>query len=392
MSIKFSTIEGRSRGYFLLRGFLILLSGVGGASFMASYIEGHRLLGGSNLIPWGLLIVISIYLIGLSAGALILSTLTYVFGKEEYKPISRMAVYLSLVLIFGAMVAIGLDLGRPEKSVRLFMFFVLNNMRSMFAINGILYGGYFVISLFYLGFIFADRPKMTKKIGILAIAWASLVHMGTGAIFGLIAARPIFHSPIKPFEFLAAAIVSGLALLLISIVFTFWFTGREVDKKSIFSLSQLLLTFIVILLVIVLVDKIIHLYSPEREPTFWLLTGPFAWVFWGLQVGCAYLSPIFILTHPNYRKSISWIVIASFFILIGIFGERFVLVIPGTAHPFPLFPGRIEGIWGETGIFYFTLAESLLALGLLGFMGFFYILGLKHLELLPVVEGAKPKK
>ena len=392
MGIKFSTIEGGSRGYSLFRGLLILLSAVGGASFMASYIGGHRLLGGSNLIPWGLLIVISIYLIGLSAGALILSTLTYVFGKEEYKPISRMAVYLSLVLIFGAMVAIGLDLGRPEKSVRLFMFFILNNMGSMFAINGILYGGYFMISLVYLGFIFAEKPRVTSKIGVLAIFWASLVHMGTGAIFGFIAARPIFHSPLKPFEFLAAAIASGLALLLISIVFTFRFTGRQVDKKSLLSLSQLLLTSVIILSVIVLVDKIIHLYPPGREPTLWLLTGSFAWVFWGLQVGCAYLLPIFILIHPHYRKSISWVVIASFLILIGIFGERFVLVIPGTAHPLPFFPGKIEGIWGETGIFHFTLAESLLSLGLFAFMGLFYLLGLKHLELLPVVENAKPEK
>lgn len=392
MSIKFSTIEGRSRGYSLLRGLLILLSGVGGASFMASYIGGHRLLGGSNLIPWGLLIVISIYLIGLSAGALILSTLTYVFGKEEYKPISRMAVYLSLVLIFGAIVAIGLDLGRPEKSVRLFMFFILNNMRSMFAVNGILYGGYFIISLFYLGFIFAEKPRVTSKIGVLAIFWASLVHLGTGAIFGFIAARPIFHSPIKPFEFLAAAIASGLALLLISIVFTFRFTGREVDKKSLLSLSQMLLASVIILSVIVLVDKIIHLYPPEREPTLWLLTGPFAWVFWGLQVGCAYLLPILILTHPRYRKSISWVVIASFLILIGIFGERFVLVIPGTAHPLPFFPGKIEGMWGETGIFHFTLDELLMSFGLVAFMGLFYLLGLKHLELLPVVENTKPEK
>ncbi len=84
-------------------------------------------------------------------------------------------------------------------------------------------------------------------------------------------------------------------------------------------------------------------------------------------------------------------VIASLFILIGIFGERFVLVIPGTAHPFPLFPGKIEGIWGATGTFYFTLAESLLSVGLFAFMGFFYILGLKHLELLPVVDKAKPE-
>jgi len=392
MSIKFSTLEVRSRGYSLLLKSLIILSGVGGLSFMATYIVGHRLLGGSNLIPWGMLLVISIYLIGLSAGSLILSTLTYVFGKEEYKPISRMAVYLSLVLIFGAILAIGLDLGRPEKSVRLFMFFVLNNMRSMFAVNGILYGGYFIISLAYLSFIFAEKPKVTKKIGILAIFWASLVHMGTGAIFGFIAARPLFYSPIKPFEFLAAAIVSGLALLLILIVLTFRFAGRDFDRNIIFSLSRLLLAGIVTLLVIVFVDKIIHLYSPDREPALWFLTGPFAWIFWGLQVGSTYITPILILTHPRFRKRVSGIVIAACLIMIGIFGERFALVIPGTARPFPLYPGIIEGIWGVTGTFHFTLAESLMSVGLFAFMGLFYILGLKHLELLPVAKKAIPEK
>jgi Ni/Fe-hydrogenase subunit HybB-like protein len=49
-------------------------------------------------------------------------SLTYVFRKEEYQPISRIAVFLAIVLIFGAMVGIALDLGRPEKSWRLFMF------------------------------------------------------------------------------------------------------------------------------------------------------------------------------------------------------------------------------------------------------------------------------
>ena len=289
MSLSFETIEGKSRGYNTLLAILIVLSVAGFVSFMVSYIEGHQLLGSSNLIPWGMPIVVAIYLIGLSAGSLILSSLTYVFGKEEYRPISRVAVFLAIVLIFGAMVGIGLDLGRPEKTWRLFMFFVLNNMRSMFAINTILYGGYFVIGLVYLWSIFAGRSKMTKMMGMIAIGWAAMVHMGTGAIFGFVAARPIYYSPLKPFEFLAAAMVSGLALLMIAIVVVFKYTKREYDQKIIFSLSRLLFALIVGLVVIVLIDKLTHVYPPDRESTLWLFTGPFAWVFWGLQVGCAYL-------------------------------------------------------------------------------------------------------
>jgi molybdopterin-containing oxidoreductase family membrane subunit len=359
--------------------------------FVISYIKGHEVLGTSNAIPWGMPIVITIYLIGLSAGSLILSSLTYVFGREAYRPISRIAVFLAIVLIFGAMVGIAMDLGRPEKSWRLFIFFALNNMRSMFAINGILYGGYFVISLVYLGFMFADRPKWTRRMAMIAIVWAALVHMGTGAIFGFIAARPIYYSPLKPFEFLAAAMASGLALLTILIALIFKFEKRNFNVDILFSLGKLLLALIIPLFILVFVDKLTHLYSADREPTVWLLTGPFSWIFWGLQVGCAYVLPVILLVHPRRNKTVKGVIAAAMLVVIGVFGERFVLVIPGAAYPLPFYPGTIEGIWGAPGYFPFTPVEILISLGIFSLMGLFLLLGLKHLELLPVDESSGPR-
>lgn len=390
VSLTFTSIEGKSRGFSILIVTLAALSLMGLISFMAGYIEGHQVLGSSNIIPWGMPIVIAIYLIGLSAGSLILSSLTYVFKKEEYRSISRIAVFLAIVLIFGAMVGIALDLGRPEKTWRLFIFFVLNNMRSMFAINGILYGGYFLIGLVYLGLIFAEKSKSAKIMGIIAISWAALVHMGTGAIFGFITARPIFYSPIKPFEFLAAAMVSGLALLIIAIVSIFKYAKKDFDRNIIFSLSKLLLLLIIVLSIMVFIDKLTHLYSPDREPTVWLLTGRYSWIFWGLQVGCAYILPILLLVHPRYKKTIKGVMIASLSVVVGIFGERFALVIPGTAHPLPFYPGQIEGIWGAAGSFPLRPLEWLMSIGIFALMGLFFLLGLKYLELLPA-HGSGPQ-
>ncbi len=388
MSLTFSTIEGRSRGFYLTVATLVAFTLIGFATFMMSYVEGHKILGTSNIIPWGMPIVIAIYLIGLSAGSLILSSLTYVFQKEEYRPIARMAVYMAMVLILGAMISIALDLGRPEKTWRLFMFFVLNNMRSMFALNGILYGVYFAISLVYLASILAEKSKLTRAIGILAIVWAALVHMGTGAIFGFIAARPLFYSPIKPFEFLAAAMVSGLALLLIAVMSVFKCAQRKFDKTILFSLSRLLLVLVIVLSVTVSVDKVTHLYTPHRDQILWLLTGPFSWAFWVLQVGFAYVLPLFLLLHPRTRKSIKGVLAATVLVVIGIFGERFVLVIPGMANPLPFYPGKIEGVWGKTGSFPFVPAECLMSLGVFALMGLVFLFGLKYLELLPADESS----
>ncbi|MHB8090065.1 MAG: NrfD/PsrC family molybdoenzyme membrane anchor subunit [Syntrophales bacterium] len=386
--LTFSKMEGRSSNFAILQWALIALCLVGVAGFFIMYIVGHNTLGSSSVVPWGMPIILAIYLIGLSAGSLILSSLTYVFGKEQYRPIARLAVFMALVLILGAMLGIVLDLGRPEKSWRLFAFFVMNNMRSMFAINGILYGGYFLISLIYLSFIFAENKKVTKIMGIVAVSWASLVHMGTGAIFGFIATRPIFYSPIKPLEFLSAAMVSGLALLILAIYFVFKFTGRKFDQEIIFQLSRLLLALIAFLTLLVFIDKLTHFYPPHRDAVIWLLTGPFAWIFWGLQIVCAYVIPMIILINPRTRKSLKWVLTAAFFVVVGIFGERFALVVPGTAQPLPLYPGHIEGTWGMAGTFCPSPVEMMVSVGIFALMGLIFIMGLKNLELLPVSDDA----
>ena len=363
---------------------------VGGlVSFVISYLEGHQVLGSSNVIPWGMPIVLTIYLIGLSAGSLILSSLTYVFGREQYRPIARMAVFLAIVLILGAMVSIAVDLGRPEKFWRLFMFFYLNNMSSMFAINGILYGGYLVISLVYLGFIFAQQPKLTRGMGIIAVCWAVLVHMGTGAIFGFMAAREAWFSPLRPLEFLAAALTSGMALLILAVVVTLKFSGRGIKKEMITSLGGMLSVFIIILLVLVVVDKLTHFYAPSRDAVIYMLAGPSSWVFWGLQIGMGAVIPLAILFHPRLKKTLQGVVLAAASVVVGVFFERYFLVIPGAAYPLHYYPGKIEGVWGITGSFPITPVETMLAVGIAALVVLLFVLGLKYLELLPAIERSE---
>ena len=386
MEATYTSIEGKSRQYYLALGVLGAIAVAGLASFAVSYLQGHQVFGSSNVIPWGLPIVIAIYLIGLSAGSLILSSLTYVFGQEKYKPIARVAVFLAIVLIFGAMVAIAVDLGRPEKAWRLFMFFYLNNMTSMFALNGILYGGYFVISLTYLGTILANKPKLTRPIGIFAVCWAALVHMGTGAIFGFIATREIFFSPVKPFEFLAAAMVSGLALLIIAVYATLRLNGRSVSYEIIYSLRRLLAMLIVLLLLLVTVDKLTHIYSPSRDAAMFLLTGRYSSLFWSGQIGLGYIIPLIILVHPRTSKSITWILVAATSVVVGIFFERLALVLPGLAYPLHYYPGHVEGVWGQVGSFPIMPVEVVLSVGMFAFLGVLYFLGLKFMDLLPPPE------
>jgi molybdopterin-containing oxidoreductase family membrane subunit len=392
VDVSYSPVEGKSKSYKWLVAVLAALALLGLVSFFVSYVQGHQVLGTNNAVPWGMPIILFVYFIGLSAGSLILSSLTYVFGQEQYKPIARIAVFTAVLLIFAAMVFIAVDLGRPEKFWRLFMFFYLNNMKSMFAINGILYSGYFVISLVYFGFIVANKPKFTKIIGTIAVIWAIMVHTGTGTIWGVVGTREIYSSPIKPFEFLVAAITSGTGLLILIVTATLYFTKRAIDKKLIFSLARLLSMVIVVLLVMVFFDKLIHAYFPAREGAVFLFTGPYWWLFWCLQIGMGIVIPLIILFHPRAGKTVKGVLLASASVVIGVLGERAALVIPGTAQVQQLYPGTIEGVWGAVGTFPITFWETALSIGIIALAALPFVLGLKFLDILPAGQNSEAAK
>ena len=57
MDLSYSAVEGRSRSYKALVVILAILALAGLASFVISYLKGHQVLGGSNVVPWGMPIV-----------------------------------------------------------------------------------------------------------------------------------------------------------------------------------------------------------------------------------------------------------------------------------------------------------------------------------------------
>lgn len=392
MDLTYLPIEGKSRAYRAMVAVLSLMVAVFVASFLVYYLKGMQVWGISNAIPWGQLITLDIYFIGLSAGAIVVSGLSYVLGREEFKPIGRIAIYLGLLIFIGAMVAVLVDLGRLEKFWRLFVYGYLNNMTSMFAINSIWYGGYILLMLVYLWLALENKIKLAMIVGTIDVLWAIGVHSFTGEIFGLVGAREILHSPIKPFEFIAAALTSGTALLIIVVVAAFKLSNRFIDNKVVFSLGRLLSMIIIVLFFMVFFDKLTHIYVTQREGTIFLFTGPYWWLFWVFQIGMGIVIPLIILFHPKAGKSIKGVVVASISVVIGVLGERAALIIPGTAHVQQLYPGNIEGVWGTPGVFLITFWETALTVGIIGLVALLFVLGLKHLPLLPVsTKGEEPK-
>jgi molybdopterin-containing oxidoreductase family membrane subunit len=392
MEISYAPIEGKSKSFRnLLIAFGIVLA-VFFTAYLVAYLRGFQVWGVSNAVPWGQLITFDIYFIGLSAGAIVVSSLGYVFKREEFKPIGRLAVFLGLLMMIGAMVCVLTDLGRPEKFWRLFMFFYQNNMTSMFAVNGIFYSGYILLMVVYLWLVMEGKMKLATIVGIIDVLWAIAVHTGTGAIFGFIGTRAIMTSPIKPFEFVAAACTSGTAMVILLSLLSFKFARRHLDRSLIFSLSKLLVVIIIVLAVMVFFDKMTHAYFPHREGVIFLFTGPYWYLFWVFQIGMGIVLPLIILCNPRTNKSIKWIVAAALSVVIGVLGERAALVIPGTAQVQQLFPGEIQGVWGAAGVFPITFWESMMSIGVVVLVATLFVLGLKFLPILPAEKAKEEPK
>lgn len=386
MELVHRNIEGKSAQYYGLIAVLAIVALAGLYTFSLQYTEGHHITGMSNQVPWGLPIVMVIFMIGASAGSLILSSLGTVFGRREYKVFSRVAVYLATLLLIGAMMLIGLDLGRPERALYLFKYF---NLDSIFAINAFLYSTYILICLVYLWAMFEEKERLVTALGILAVFWAVVVHSGTGAIFGFIYARELYHSALMPPSFLVAALVSGTALVILILLATFRLSKRPIDNRLIERMGRLLAIFILVQLYFVIIENATRGYSPEAREAlnFLLYESPYNLIFLGGQILIGAIIPLVILFYPKTGKSVPWITAASLLAVVGILAERYIIVIPGLAYPQIYFPGKEASsivLDGTIGTYSVSLAEVTLVLGVVAIIGLLYVVGLKIFELLPL--------
>jgi molybdopterin-containing oxidoreductase family membrane subunit len=385
MEIQFESIDGKSRSYRLL---LIVLAAFAVAGLIATWWvirEGIWVTGMTNRIPWGLQIVMAVYYIGLSAGSLVISGLYGVFGKIEYKPFARIAVYLAMLFLIAGLLSILTDQGRMDRVfVQPFVYF---NLQSMFSINPILYIGHILICVVYLWALFYEKKRLTTVLATLAFGWAFCVHSGTGAIFGF-GARMLYESPLLPASFVAAAMASGTAFMIVMIVALFRITNRHLDEELVLWLGRFLSVCLLVVVYFLFAENAYRVYVVElRKAAMYYLFGGFhSILFWGGLVIAGCFIPMFILFRKRTGSSVRWVVFAAVLVVFGVLCERYVIVLPGLMHPPEMFPGmQLTGSPIAEGYVSYSvsLPEILQALGVLGVIGFMFAAGLKVFKLLP---------
>ena len=153
----------------------------------------------------------------LSAGGLIVASSASVFHVAEYKKVALPAVVLSTVCICCAGICVLVDLGGIQRIWRMFTGL---NFLSPLAWDMIVITCYLVINLVYLYFMTSSKadPSKVAVVSRFALPVAILVHSVTAWIFGLEVAREAWHTAILAPIFVASALDSGLALLVLALL------------------------------------------------------------------------------------------------------------------------------------------------------------------------------
>ncbi len=207
-------------------------------------------------MPFGILIVNYFYFTGLNAGSFVLSTLAWVFGVKRYKPIAKTGVVLATLLLIVAPLNLMIDLEQPFRFWELFFYI---NLTSAISWGSFLLTLYPLVCLIYGYFMFQGNEGMTKLFGMIGIPLAIAVHGYTGFILALAKARDLWNTALMPVLFLASAMVSGVALMILVVTIKDRFFSRErrVNRALLRDLGNLLAMFIMLDLALIIADILI---------------------------------------------------------------------------------------------------------------------------------------
>lgn len=387
-----STVESHSGqrhriGLWILVFLWTVVGLVGAWEIGRRFWLGKELANYNSYVPWGLWVAMYIYLVGLSAGAFLLSSLVYVFRVASLERLGKCALWTALVTLVCALGMIGLDLGHLQRAYRVFW---TPNFSSMMAWMVWLYTAYFVLLVIELWLAIRDpHSKTLRAAAIAGVPLAVTFHGGVGALFGVIGAQPGWNSGLFPLLFLTGALTSGGALLLFMAVAVMG-EGKQSDSPALETLRKTLLGLLALDGLFVWSELSIGSYAsiPEHADVYRsILFGPYWYNFWIFQVVVGFLAPILLLSLGRGRPRL--LALAGFLTAVAFVGVRLNLVIPDLV--LPNLHG-FENAYRDQRLrfeYYPSLHEWAVVAGILALGMFGYFLGWRWLPLRPgeVADG-----
>jgi len=365
--------------YTLAIGLLALLTLVGVAAGLHSIYVGHEhTYGVSRGVPWGILIAAYVFFVVTSTGLCIVSSVGHVFGFENFNPIAKRAVFMSIGTIVAGFLVIAFEI---ENSWRMPVGNVIGaNPTSNIWWMGTLYGAYLFFMMIEFVMLQMNNHKVATAFGLAGLLTGVVAHSNLGAVFGLLNGREFWHGPYMPIYFITSAAMSGCVAIIFFTYLAYKFNGWKMSEKmkvsmeSVAKMGALMMAIIIFFTSWKMITGVTGQPPGKYEAMMALLTGPYSLNFWVGEVALGMIIPFGIIMAVKGRN-MNALFIASLAGMIGIFFMRYDLVIVGQLVP--AFHGMGLVDYPELYTYMPSLHENLVVLGGIAFCGLTFFMGEK---------------
>lgn len=407
-------IERTRKEFWIVVGILGLLALWGFLAWTWQLYFGLGVTGLNQPVYWGFYIVNFVFFIGISHAGTLISAILRATKAEWRRAITRSAEMITvMVLIIGGFQPI-IDMGRPERWVNILYH---PHFRSPILWDIVSIGTYLTASTTYLYLplipdiaILRDRGTRPRWLyRLLALGWkgtekqwkilhilisvmmviiipiAVSVHTVVSWVFAM-TVQPFWHSTIFGPFFVAGAIFSGIAALIVGMALIRKIYHLEDYFKPIHfnNLGLLLLVMALIWAYFIIAEHLTSYYGAEPAEMAILyekLFGRYSIIFW-MMIVTNFVIPVSILSFKKLR-TVTGCTIASISVLIGMWLERYQIVVPTLVNPRLPYPrGFYFPSWVEWSIF----------IGGGCFFLLLYVLFTRFFPIVPVWEIKEGKK
>jgi Ni/Fe-hydrogenase subunit HybB-like protein len=381
------------------------------------FIRGVGIWGINIPVGWAFAITNFVWWVGIGHAGTLISAILLLLRQKWRNSINRSAEAMTVIAVMCAGLFPLLHLGRPWLFYWLFPYpntmSIQPQFRSPLVWDVFAVSTYFTVSfLFWFAGMIPDlatlRDRAQSKLGhalygILAFGWrgdakewqihetASLLLAGLATPLVLsvhtvvsfdftIAILPGWHSTIFPPYFVAGAIYSGFAMVLVLAIplraaygLQGLITGRHLENSA-----KLMLAMAMVLAYAYLLEVFIAWYSGDPYEMYLVRNrafGPYAWVYWGVIL-CAVVIPQ-ALWFNRVRSSASQLFAVSLVILLGMWLERFMIIVISLHRDF------LPSAWA---MYYPTFWDYATMFGTIGVFFFLFCLFIRFLPMISIYE------
>ena len=413
------TLEPPSPAYFGWMAVVALILTAGILAWTWQIYAGMGAAGKRTPQMWAMYITTFVFWIGIGHAGTLISAILYLFRARWRTSIYRGAEAMTVFAVLTAGLFPLIHAGRMWFAYWLLPYpnqrYLWPNFRSPLVWDVFAISTYLTISVVFfcvglLPDIAAIRDASTgwrKKIyGVLSLGWEGTDRQWRHyrRAYGLFAALatplvlsvhsvvswdfamalvPGWHSTLFAPFFVDGAIFSGFAMVLVLIIPMryFWNLYAYITDKHLDAMGKLILVTSLVLSYFYVCEAFTAWYSGdhfERASLFWKATKSYAWAFW-LQYFCNSLVPL-VLFWRRARTHTPTLYVVSILVLIGMWFERFNIIVPGLGH------GFYPYTWG---IYWPTVTDTMIVIGS---FAWFFILFLGFIKVMPSVSIVEVKE